>query len=530
VNCRFRWLIVVLFCLILVGCGRDDSRKERKTLVFCSDVDVTNINPYAASNLSEPSIIEALFEGLVAPDPATYQPLPGVADRWSISENGKIYEFHLRDNARWSNGDMIVAEDFVFTVNRALSLKPSSPSVELFFPIRNAEKFYRRQIKNFNEVGIHAIGKHTLRIELERPLNSFIYIVMQPCWYPLNEEVCESISRYNDWNDFFFNIISNGPFMVIDRKANDSVILEKNPYYWDYEAVKLDEIKFIVGSNIIQSFNEFRNGAINICAYNPQNSHYSSDLIDKDCIKSEIHFGCFYLLLNTKKKPLDDKRVRRALAIAIRRKALLDLLSMEEVSAAYGLIPTFEPDYKASNMFEENPVRAQELLAVAGYNNGEDFPKIQLICSGSKWQNIVCTFIKDELKNALNIEVNIDYVKRDEFLAMRREGNFDICCGDWYGDYPDPERFLRLFSGKDQRDYYGWHSDEYDKLLDVAYYVRDDRERFMLLKDAERLLMECMPVIPLYFDSSLYLIRKNIKGWDSGLLIHQWKIIDVEKQ
>jgi oligopeptide transport system substrate-binding protein len=521
---------MVLFCLILVGCGRDDSEKERKTLIFCSDVDVTNINPYAASNLSEPSIIEALFEGLVVPDPITYQPLPGVADRWSISESGKIYEFHLRDNARWSNGDMIVAEDFVFTAKRALSSKPSNPSVELFFPIRNAENFYRQEIRDFNEVGIHAIGKHTLRIELERPLNSFICIVMQPCWYPLNEEVCESIDRYNDWNDFFFNIISNGPFIVIDKRANNSVILGRNPYYWGYEAVKLDEINFIVSSDIIQSLNMFRNGIVDICAYNPQNLRHSFDLVDEDDVKSEVHFGCFYLLLNTKKKPLDDKRVRMALAIAISRKELLDLLSMGEVSAAYGLIPTFGPDYKASKLFEENPERAQELLAAAGYNNGEGFPKIRLICSGSKWQNIVCMFLKDELKYALNIEVDIDCVERDEFLAMRREGDFDICCGDWYGDYPDPEKFLRLFSGKGQRAYCGWYSDEYDELLNAAYYVRDDGERLRLLRDAELLLMGDMPVIPLYFDSSLYLVRRNIKGWDSGLLIHQWKTIDIEKE
>jgi oligopeptide transport system substrate-binding protein len=520
----------MLFCLILVGCGKGDPKKEYKTLVFCSDVDVTNINPYAASNLSEPSIIEALFEGLVVPDSATYQPLPGVADRWSISENGKIYEFHLRDNARWSNGDMVAAEDFVFTVKRALSSKPSTPSVELFFPIRNAENFYRQRVKDFNEVGIHAIGKHTLRIELERPLNSFIYIVMQPCWYPLNEEVCESISRYNDWNDFFFDVISNGPFMVIDKKANDSVVLGRNPYYWDYEAVKLDEINFIVSSDVIQSLNMFRSGVTDICVYNPQNSYYSLDLVDEDDIKSEIHFGCFYLLLNTKKKPLDDRRVRKALAIAIRRKVLLDLLSMGEVSAAYGLMPTFGPNYKVSKMFEENPERAQELLAAAGYNNGENFPKMRLICNGSEWQNIVCMFLKDELKDILNIEVDIDYVGRDEFLAMRRERNFDICCGDWYGDYPDPEKFLRLFSRESQQNYCGWNSDEYNELLNMAYHVRDDRERFRLLKDAEQLLVGDMPVIPLYFDSSLYLVRRNVKGLDSGLLIHQWKAIDIEKE
>ncbi|MDR3274274.1 MAG: peptide ABC transporter substrate-binding protein [Puniceicoccales bacterium] len=531
VSLKFRWLVALLLCLIFIGCGKEEPKKDRKVLIICTDIDVTSLNPHIASGLGAPNVFNAIFEGLVVPDPETYRPLPGVADRWSVSENGKVYEFHLRDNARWSNGDLLNAEDFVISVKRALSSKLSHPNVEMFFPLKNAEKFYRRQVRNFNEVGIHSFGKHTLRIELENPLNAFIYVVMEPCWYPLNDAVYESINRFNDRSDFFPNIISNGPFMVVNKRTDNNVVLEKNPYYWDYETTKLDEIKFIVGFSIERSFNMFRNGSVDICMYNPQSAYYSSDLIDEECIKSEIRLGCFYLILNTKNKPLDDKNVRMALSMAIRRKTLLDLMSMTGDSAAYSLIPTLGPDYKASMMFSEEQARARELLAIAGYKDGENFPKIRFICNNSRRQDMVCSFVKNELKDILNVDVDIEYVRRDDFMSMRKEGDFDICCGDWYGDYPDPEKFLKLFTEKSQQNYSKWHSDEYDGLLKMAYYMRDDKERLRLLKNAEQLLMSDMPVIPLYFESSFYLMKKRVKGWDSNLLdLRQWKLIDVEEE
>jgi oligopeptide transport system substrate-binding protein len=234
----------------------------------------------------------------------------------------------------------------------------------------------------------------------------------------------------------------------------------------------LDEIKFLVGVNMGRSFSVLRNGSIDVCMHNPQSTYFSDDLIDAENVRSEIRFGCFYLVLNTKNKPLDDKNVRMALSMAIGRRALLDLMSMSGDTAAYGLIPTLNPDYKAHKIFSEDQTRARELLATAGYKDGENFPKIRFICNNSKRQDIVGMFVKNELKDILNVDMDIEYVRREEFTPMRKGGNFDICCGDWYGDYPDPEKFLKLFTEKSQQNYSKWHSDEYDKLLKASYYVR----------------------------------------------------------
>ncbi|MDR2721204.1 MAG: peptide ABC transporter substrate-binding protein, partial [Puniceicoccales bacterium] len=335
-NLKFRWLIAVSFCLLLLeGCDKEeDDKLECRSVVFCSDTDIV-IDPQIASSLSGPKVFNALFEGLVVPDPKTYEPLPGVADSWSISEDGRIYEFHLRNNAKWSNGDPVVAGDFVFSVKRALSSKLSLPFLEMFFPIRNAERFHKQETRRFNEVGIQAIGKYILRIELKRPLHSFMYMLMQPCWYPANSTVCESLDSYSDWGDLAQEIISNGPFMVASKESDRSIILRKNPYYWDYGAVKLDEIRFGTSFDVGKNLTMFRNGLVDICTYSPQNICYAQDLIEDDEIRSDTLFGCFFLVLNTKNKPLDDRNVRVALGIAIRRRALLELLSMDSNFAAY---------------------------------------------------------------------------------------------------------------------------------------------------------------------------------------------------
>jgi oligopeptide transport system substrate-binding protein len=530
VNLKFKWFAAASFCLLLLGgCGKDESEElNYKSVVFCSDVDVV-IDPQIASSLSGPKVFNALFEGLVIPDPKTYEPLPGVADSWSISEDGRIYEFHLRDDAKWSNGDPVVAGDFVFSVKRALSSRSSLPFLDMFFPLRNAERFHKQQVRHFNEVGIQAMGKHILRIELERPLHSFMYMLMQPCWYPANGTVRESLGGYGEWGDFSKEIISNGPFMAINKDGDRNIILRKNPYYWDYGAVKLDEIRLMISSNVGRNLALFRNGLIDICTYSPQHMCYASDLIENNEVKTDIHFGCFFLVLNTKNKPLDDENIRVALGTAVRRKALLKLLSMDDECAAYGLIPMFGPKYKSAKMFSENLVRARELLAAAGYENGENFPKMRIICDGGVRQRTICTFLGNELKKTLNIDTCVECVGGDEVLAMRRSGDFDICCCDWYKEYPDPEEFLRLFSGKNQQNYCRWHSNEYDELLRVVSYTQDKEERLRLLKDAEQLLMREMPIIPLYFESSLYLLKRRVRGWDSCLLdLHEWKFIDVD--
>jgi oligopeptide transport system substrate-binding protein len=271
----------------------------------------------------------------------------------------------------------------------------------------------------------------------------------------------------------------------------------------------------------------FKNNKVDICVYGIECGADSSDLIGDNDIRAEVCFGCCYFVFNTLNKPLDDKNVRMALSMAVRRKVLLNLLSKNPDLAAYRLIPVLASDTGSefSKMFSEDVARARELLTIAGYKDGENFPKLRMVCSDDK----ICHFLQREWKEALNVDVEINFVDREELLSLRRQGDFDICRGGWFGDYPDPMTFLSVFSTKSQQNYCRWKHDKYDELISNALYSRDDKERSELLKNAEQLLIDNMPIMPLYFESSLYLVKNRVKGWNSNLLdVHLWKFIDVK--
>lgn len=527
--------VCVLICLgiFFTGCKENTNDPEEKVLSVCIMRDIVNLDPQVISGSNERKILSAIFEGLVVPDPKTYEPLPGVAESWSISEDGKVYEFYLRENTRWSNGDIVTADDFVFSAKRALSSKLGCSFVEMFLPIKNAKNFYERRIRDFSKVGISAIGKRILRIELEEPFSSFIYLIMQPCWYPLNEMVCESIRNCNEinaaWDNCYVNIVSNGPFVMTSRKFGKSISVEKNPYYWDYDNIKLSRIKLIIENNNVEIVRLFKNNIIDIAPYECLQNEDIDGMVDYNDVKSTARFGCCYFIFNTVLSPLSNRDVRTALAIAIRRENLLHLLEMNYGYAAYGLIPGLYEGDKVNKIFTENHEKACELLANAGYQNGVGFPKLKIICNDTKSCHLIADFLSKEYKTFLNIEVEVQYMRWDKFLSARKQGNFDIALGEWFGDYPDPMTFLNLFASHSQQNYCRWSNSEYDALLVEASRARDSRKRSEMIQRAEKLLIENMPILPLYFESSTYLIKNRVIGWDvNSMDIHSWKFISVK--
>jgi oligopeptide transport system substrate-binding protein len=329
---------------------------------------------------------------------------------------------------------------------------------------------------------------------------------------------------------FSTNIVSNGPFMILIREFGKRIIVEKNPYYWDYEMVKLDEIEFMVEYSGVKRIYMFKNKKIDVCVCSADYSGNPPDIIDERDLREEVCFGCRYFIFNTLNKPLDDKNVRMALSTAIQRKTLLNLLSKNPNLAAYKLIPILGSAIgnESSKMFDEDLLRARELLAIAGYRDGKNFPKLRVVCTDDESQRTICSFLKSEWKKALNVDIEIDFADREKFLSVRKEGSFDICFGEWFGDYPDSMTFLSVFSKKSQQNYGRWQHDGYNDLISSALYFHNDDERSKLLKNAEQVLIDDMPVMPLYFTSGIYLVGDRVQNWDSNLLdVHLWKFIGV---
>lgn len=528
------FLALLLFCG-LAGCEKNNEPHDKKVLSIGSLGNIVNIDAQVVSSVNEVKFLSAIFEGLVVPEPETYRPLPGVAERWTVSEDGKIYEFYLRKDARWSNGDFVIADDFVFTVKRALSSRFGCSFIEMFFPIKNAKKFYKRKIRDFSKVGISAIDKHTLRIELKRPCSSFMYFIMQPCWYPLNRMVCESFETFGDWNGGVGDLcVSNGPFIMTGYHPGKNITLEKNPYYWDYDNVKLDGVRWMFGDSESDVLKMFQEDVIDMVPHNIMDSiscdHPVRDLRDfvaEKEIKSALCFGCCYFVFNTLKSPLTNRNVRLALSIAVDRKRLMVLSPNDVACAAYGLIPATSEDLPKKSLFSEDIEKAKSLLNDAGY--GDKFPRLKVICNNRNRCRVVAEFLKKEWKRNLGIDIEIEYYPWDKFLSYRKEGNFDVAFNEWFGDYPDPMTFLSLFSDISQQNYCHWNNAEYNRLLDLATGSNNPNTRSKILEQAEGILIRDMPVMPLYFEYNTYLIKERVMGWNVNLMdVYPWKFVDLK--
>lgn len=527
-------ILGVLVC-VLSGCWGGCGVHEKKMLTIGNLCSIINIDPQVASSVTELKFLSAIFEGLVVPEPETYQPLPGVAERWTISEDGKVYEFYLRKDARWSNGDFVTAADFVYTVKRALSSRFRCTFVEMFFPIKNAKNFYEGRTRDFSKVGISAIDRHTLRIELDQPCSSFIYFVMQPCWYPLNEMVCESLETFGEWTSDTCDLcISNGLFVISEYRPDKSVTLEKNPYYWDYDTVKLDSVRWLFGDSESEVLKMFQEDVVDVVPRNVIDSlscgHLVGDLknfFSEKEMNTALCFGCCYFTFNTINAPLNNRDVRIALATAIDRQKLLTLSPNDAACAAYGLIPQLFSGRSPKILFKEDVETAKNLLKRAGYADG--FPKLKVVCSDCNRCRIIADFLKKEWKQNLDIDVEIKYYPWDEFLYYRKQGRFDLVFNEWFGDYPDPMAFLGLFSKISQQNYAHWNNEEYDKLLDLAASAHNLTVRSQILEHAEKLLINNMPIMPLYFEYNTYLIKERVVGWNVNLMnVYPWKFIDLK--
>jgi oligopeptide transport system substrate-binding protein len=305
-------VLCLAFVLLGGGCGE---QKNDNILRVGNAIDPSSIDPQLASGISEIKLLSALFEGLVVPHPETLEPMPGVAESWTISEDFRRYRFKLRDDARWSNGDPVTAGDFVFSVKRRLSKKLASSWTDMYFFVKNARQYYDGDLDDFAEVGIKAVSDTELTIELETPVPFFMSILAHSSWFPVPGKTILKYGLMDDrgarWTKIE-NIVTNGPFVAKSWSVSDRFVVQKNDKYWDKNSVRLNEIHFIPADADTEE-RMFRNGEIDLTETVPMSQierHKGSN-----CLKINNGLGCVFLWLNSQKPPLDNKNVRRALSL-----------------------------------------------------------------------------------------------------------------------------------------------------------------------------------------------------------------------
>jgi len=512
-----RYLLIFSLCVMFSACGDRktlvDVGNEKGILYLGNAAEPADIDPHITTGSPEHNIQTALYEGLVTKDLETLEPKPGVADSWSVSEDGRVYRFHIRDTARWSNGDKLVAQDFVDTWRRELMPKLGSAWAVYLFVIVNAEAFNKGEISDFSQVGVKALDEETLEITLVSSTPYFLQMLDHNSMFPLHIKTIEKFGEIDERSTPWTrpeNFVGNGPFIPVEWTPNKVFSVKKNPYYWNTKSVKLNQIDFLPIDNLVVQERMYRNGQLHIVEKLPPDkiAQYQSD----PALRTFLNYATYFYRLNTTIKPLDDARVRKALAYSINREAIAKYITKGGEIPAYSLTP---PNYyyapQARMVYDID--LAKKLLAEAGYPDGKGFPKLTLIYNTDESHLKIAVAIQQMWKKSLGVDIKLQNQEWKVFLNNQHQMNYEISRASWSGDYVDPNTFLEMWITDGGNNETGWANKEYDSLIRQASLAQNKAQRVAYFQRAEHILMDESPIIPIYNYSWNRLVSPSVKGW-----------------
>ena len=494
------------------------SEADVKEITYNLGVDPQTLDP-AINHALDGAIVDSnIFEGLLRYD-FNGNPEPACASSWDVSPDGLTWTFHLRENLKWSDGMPLKAVHFKDGFLRILNPKTGSPYATLGFFIRNAEKFYDGNAES-NDVGISAPDDNTLIIKLENANPLMLYYMAFASFMPARMDIVNENPRA--WAAKPETLISNGAFMLESWKhgSGGGITIVRNPNYWDADNVKLDRVRLVFIGDANTALAAFKAGRVDFMTTVP--SLMRPLLLKRGEAVSIPSYMIAFCEFNVARKPFDDARVRRALSLAIDRKIITDKIILGGHEPATGAIMYNIPGRMVSVDFRTEGgelisqraeiEEARRLLAEAGYPNGEGFPEITLKYSSSS--NRGKTFpevLQGMWKTALGIKVNLSGEEWKVFLSTKRNGDFDVAISAWVMDFPDAAGFLECFMTGAPGNDGGYSNSEFDALMKKAQVETDRSKRINYLHEAEKILIDDMPLIPLYFasDAKMQSARAN---------------------
>jgi oligopeptide transport system substrate-binding protein len=474
------------------------------------------LDPALEAGIPEMTVTMNCFEGLTRYGPDN-TPHPAIAERWDVTDEGKTYTFHLRD-AKWEDGKPITASDFEYAWKRILDPnlipEPAMYSYMLYY-IKNAEDYNMgAEGITADDVGVKALNDKTLKVELEAPIPYFDQLLAHASYFPVRKDVVEA--NPEGWSMDSKTHIGNGPFNMVSIEGN-IIKFEKNPNYWDAGKVKLDTMAFVCVEEQATALTMFEKGEIDL---NDDPPVTDIERLEKE---GKLQFApdvsSYFLSVNTKQKPFDDARVRKALAYAIERDTFCEIRAAGEVPARSIVpegLPDAEPDSdfrkNGGDLFTDDIELAKQLLAEAGFPEGKGFPEIVLLYNTGETQGMMAEIIAEMWRKNLGINTKLTNQEWGVYLDSLFTGNFSTALVGWATDYLDPMSFIDINASWSGNNTSQWANTDYDQYVKTANSTNDQKIRMEAMHKAERLLMEEMPVIPINFYTNPYLINAKLKG------------------
>ena len=527
--------------LLLGGCVRPGGRvvqgNHDQVFFWGNGSEPSDLDPQTTIGETESHIFNALFEGLVSVDAAYQHPVPGVAEKWDISPDGRVYTFHLRHNARWSNGDPLTSHDFIESYRRILSPALGAQYAEMFFnhvEVINARAFWEGKITDFSQVGFEAPDPYTLIVHLKEPAAYFLQVCNHNSWYPVHLPTILKYGKFDEKSTAWThpgNFVGNGPFRLKAWHSEQDLVVERDPNYWDAANVRLKEIHFLPTENLDTEERDFRAGQLHVTYEVP---HSKIDVYRQKAPQLLVispYYGTYYYRLNVTHPVLKDARVRRALAMAVDRESIVRNVTRGGEQPAHHLTP---PDphggYVCRAGIPTDFDGARRLLAEAGYPDGKGLPPVELLINTSANHRAVAEVIQQTWRDQLHIEATIVNQEFKVYLDTIHSLAYCAARSGWIGDYIDPFTFLGLMLSDGGNNDTGFANPEYDRLLARSRQTADPAARFELLQQAEALLLADAPVAPVYFYTRVYLKQPSVQGWEDNLQDrHMPKFIHLEE-
>jgi len=469
---------------------------------------VATLDPAFVATQLEYNVTMQLFEGLTSFTQEDLRPEPGVAERWEITNDGVTYDFHLREDAQWSDGVAMTCETFRASWLRTLYPETHSPQAALLFYISNAQA-YNQGIKTAEQVGITCLSPHLLRVTLEHPVPFFLQLTSLPAYFPVPEHHLKQIGA--EWGKNA-PIVGNGAF-AMETWSSIQIRLKKNERYWARHAVALEkvELRFFHHEGTKAALQAYLHRDIDWLAWVT-----SQDVMERLTSPELLRlpsFSTYCYALNTTHPALADPRVRKALSLAIHRGNICrDTLRSGELPA-FGLVPPRIPGYANEQGEREDADRARALLQEAGFPDGKGFPALTIMIYNRIEHQMIAEAIQKTWQTELNIRITIDVQETMPFWTRLMQRDYDMACIIWGGAYLDPSALLEIFEeGSAETNPTGWHNEEYARLLRQARTLAKQDERYHLYARAEKLLIGETPIIPILHGISLHFVKPHVTG------------------
>jgi oligopeptide transport system substrate-binding protein len=505
-----------------------------KVLQVGNGTEPQDLDPHLVTGVTEHHLIISLLEGLITDHPSGEGYAPGVAERWENSSDRLTWTFHLRPDARWSNGDPVTAQDFIQSFRRILTPSMAAEYAYKLHHVVGAQEYNEGKITDFSAVGFSAPDARTLVMQLKHPVPYLPYSLKHYAWFPVH---LPTLAKHgpidqktgNRWTRPE-NFVGNGPFALKEWRANQYIRVERSPTYWDTKAVKLDAIVFHAIDDVNTEERAFRGGQLHVTSTVPPDKIATYRRDQPGLLRIDPYYGTYYYRFNLTRPPLDDVRVRRALALSIDREQLIRAAVRGGQEPALSFTPRSE-NFAPELTLPTGPAaldEARRLLAEAGYPGGRGLRRLEILYNTQDTHKAIAEAIQQMWRTGLGVESSLRNEEWKVYLDSQDTLQFDIARAGWIGDYPDPHTFLEIWNTGGGNNDTGYANPAYDSLLAGALSSPDEAARMATYRQLDALITRDLPVLPLYFYKRVFLIDPKVQNWVPNILDNRrWQDIDL---